>query len=91
MGGIARPADALEFLLVGCIAVEVGTALFADPGLPEACVDGIARYVEGMGAHSVDAVIGAMEVPEGRGVIRAGKSQRQSARAPRAAKGGGAS
>jgi len=87
MGGIASPADALEFLLVGCTAVEVGTAMFADPGLPEACVAGIADYVRGLRAHSVDAVIGAMEVPEGRGVIRAGKRKRARARASGAAAG----
>ncbi len=88
MGGIAKPADALEFLLAGCVAVEIGTAMFADPGLPESCVAGIADYVRGMREHSVDAVIGAMIVPEGRGVIRAGKAQRENARATRAASGG---
>lgn len=72
MGGIARASDAVEFLLLGSTAVQVGTALFADPGLAESCVDGIEAYVRGMGATSVEALIGALEVPEGRGVIRAG-------------------
>lgn len=83
MGGIASPADAVEFLLVGCAAVEVGTAMFADPLLPEACVTGISDYVRAMGERSVEAVIGAMEVPEGRGPIRAGKAQRDAARTAR--------
>jgi len=83
MGGISKPADVLEFLLVGCIAVEIGTAMFADPGLPEACVTGISDYVRAMGEHSVEAVIGAMEVPAGRGPIRAGKARRDAARAAR--------
>jgi len=87
MGGIAKPADALEFLLVGCTAVEVGTAMFADPGLPEACVTGIADYVRAMGERSVGAMIGAMEVPAGRGSIRAGMAQRHAARVARS-KGG---
>lgn len=78
MGGIARPADAIEFLLAGSTAVQVGTALFADPSLAEACVDGLADYLKQMGASSVDAVIGALEVPEGRGVIRAGRSERRT-------------
>lgn len=78
MGGIARPADAIEFLLAGSTAVQVGTALFADPALAEACVDGLADYLKQMGASSVDAVIGALEVPEGRGVIRAGRSERRT-------------
>ena len=78
MGGIARPADAIEFLLAGSTAVQVGTALFADPSLAEACVDGLVDYLKQMGASSVDAVIGALEVPEGRGVIRAGRSERRT-------------
>jgi dihydroorotate dehydrogenase (NAD+) catalytic subunit len=83
MGGITRPADALEFLLVGCTAVEIGTAVFADPALPEACVAGLSDYLRAMGETSVDAVIGAMEVPAGRGPIRAGKARRDAARAAR--------
>ena len=78
MGGIARPADAIEFLLAGSTAVQVGTALFADPSLAETCVDGLADYLKQMGASSVDAVIGALEVPEGRGVIRAGRAERRT-------------
>ena len=84
MGGITRPADAVEFLLLGATAIQVGTALFADPGLAEACVDEIAAYSNRMGAASVDELIGSLEVPEGRGVVRAG-------RGTRSAKGGTAS
>jgi dihydroorotate dehydrogenase (NAD+) catalytic subunit len=73
MGGIAKPEDAVEFLLTGATAIQVGTALFADPSLAEACVDGIEKYVREMGASSVDALIGSLEVPEGYGVIRAGR------------------
>jgi dihydroorotate dehydrogenase (NAD+) catalytic subunit len=83
MGGITRPVDAVEFLLLGARAVEVGTALFADPTLAEGCVREIDRYLETMGVSSVDDLIGALEVPEGRGVIRAGCASR-SARGGRA-------
>lgn len=83
MGGIAKPADAIEFLLVGCTAVEIGTAMFADPGLPEACVRGLSDYVRSLGERSVDAVLGAMELPAGRGPIRAGKARREAARSAR--------
>jgi dihydroorotate dehydrogenase (NAD+) catalytic subunit len=76
MGGIARPADAVEFLLTGASAVQVGTALFADPSLAEACVRGIERHLRQMGASTVDDLIGALVVPEGRGVIRAGRQAR---------------
>jgi dihydroorotate dehydrogenase (NAD+) catalytic subunit len=80
MGGITRPVDAVEFLLLGARAVEVGTALFADPTLAEGCVREIDRYLETLGASSVDDVIGALEVPEGRGVIRAGCASRSARR-----------
>jgi dihydroorotate dehydrogenase (NAD+) catalytic subunit len=89
MGGIAKPADAIEFLLVGCTAVEVGTAMFADPGLPAACVDGLADYVRAAGADSVDSILGAMEVPAGRAPIRAGLHQREAAREARRSGGNG--
>lgn len=83
MGGITRPIDAVEFLLLGARAVEVGTALFADPTLAEGCVREIDRYLDTMDASSVEDLIGALEVPEGRGVIRAGCASR-SARGGRA-------
>ncbi len=77
MGGITRPSDAVEFLLLGAVAVQVGTALFADPGLPLACVEEIEATLGRMKAGSIDDLIGAMEVPEGRGVIRAGRAVRR--------------
>ena len=76
MGGITRPADALEFLLTGATAIQVGTALFANPSLAEECVEGIEEHLKRMGATSVEALIGALEVPEGRGTIRAGRPAR---------------
>jgi dihydroorotate dehydrogenase (NAD+) catalytic subunit len=78
IGGITRPIDAIEFLLLGASAVEVGTALFADPDLPGACVREVDSYLERMGANSIEDLIGALEVPDGRGVIRAGRSPRQA-------------
>ncbi|HLQ67228.1 MAG TPA: dihydroorotate dehydrogenase [Candidatus Limnocylindrales bacterium] len=76
MGGIAKPADAVEFLLTGATAVQVGTALFADPSLAEECVRGIEEHLRQMGASAVDELIGALVVPEGRGMIRAGRQAR---------------
>lgn len=74
MGGITRPADAIEFMLVGATAVQVGTALFADPKLPEACVSRYVSYLREMGAESVTELIGALDVPAERGVIRAARN-----------------
>jgi len=84
MGGIARPADAVEFLLTGATAIQVGTALFADPTLAERCVEGIEQHLKTIGESSIDALIGALEVPEGRGVIRAGRPVRPAERRGRA-------
>ncbi|HKW50342.1 MAG TPA: dihydroorotate dehydrogenase [Candidatus Eisenbacteria bacterium] len=77
MGGITRSTDAIEFLLLGAVAVQVGTALFSDPGLPAACVEEIETYLTRMKAASIDDLIGALEVPEGRGIIRAGRAVRR--------------
>ena len=44
IGGISTASDALEFLMAGASAVQVGTALFADPAAPEAIVDGLAAF-----------------------------------------------
>lgn len=79
MGGIARPIDAVEFLLTGATAIEVGTAMFANPALPEECVNAIEEAVVLAQAPTVDDLIGALEVPEGRGVIRAGRTARREA------------
>jgi len=77
MDGIARGIDAVEFLLTGATAVEVGTAMFANPSLPEECVDAIEEAVRLATGTSVDDLIGALEVPEGRGVVRAGRAARR--------------
>lgn len=74
MGGITHPVDAIEFMLVGATAVQVGTALFADPKLPEACVGRFESYLRESGAESVTELIGALDAPAECGVIRAGRS-----------------
>ena len=73
MGGITHPRDAIEFLLVGSTAVQVGTALFSNPELPEACVKEIEAYARRAEVPSVADLIGALDVPAERGMIRAGR------------------
>jgi dihydroorotate dehydrogenase (NAD+) catalytic subunit len=46
MGGIASPEDALEFLLAGAAAVQVGSATFAHPPAMLEILEGIAAYME---------------------------------------------
>jgi dihydroorotate dehydrogenase (NAD+) catalytic subunit len=74
MGGITNPRDAIEFILAGSTAVQIGTALFANPALPESCVEEIESYLRRAGMRSVADLIGALEVPPERGMIRAGRA-----------------
>jgi dihydroorotate dehydrogenase (NAD+) catalytic subunit len=46
MGGIADARDAIEFLIAGASAVQVGTANFVDPLIWPRLLDGIQRYME---------------------------------------------
>lgn len=60
VGGIASGWDAIEFLLAGADAVQVGTASFADPGACPRVCDEIARILDERGIHRVgdlDAVV----------------------------------
>ena len=53
MGGIVRAEDAVEFMLAGATAVEVGTASFADPRAVENIANGLRRWC---GSHDVAKV-----------------------------------
>jgi dihydroorotate dehydrogenase (NAD+) catalytic subunit len=60
-GGVTSAEDALEFLMAGASAVQVGTATFADPLAPVRVVEGLARYVRGSGLASIRDIIGAAQ------------------------------
>jgi len=53
IGGIARAEDALEFLVAGCAAVQVGTATFVNPRAIAEVHDGIAAFLERRGLASL--------------------------------------
>jgi dihydroorotate dehydrogenase (NAD+) catalytic subunit len=53
IGGIARAEDALEFLVAGCSAVQVGTATFVNPQAIAEVHDGIAAHLESKGFSSL--------------------------------------
>jgi len=53
IGGITRTEDALEFLVAGCSAVQVGTATFVDPNAIAEVHDGIASFLETRGFASL--------------------------------------
>jgi dihydroorotate dehydrogenase (NAD+) catalytic subunit len=53
VGGISRAEDALEFLVAGCTAVQVGTATFVNPRAIADVHDGIAAHLEARGFSSL--------------------------------------
>ena len=62
LGGIAGWKDAVEFLLAGATAVQIGTYNFVDPTISVKVIEGIDDYCNRHGFHSVKEVIGALEV-----------------------------
>ena len=58
-GGITTGLDAVEFLLAGATAVQVGTATFANPRAPLDVLEGLERYMEEQGIEDVRELIGA--------------------------------
>lgn len=63
IGGIASAQDALEFLVAGCHAVQIGTANFVDPGIYERVLAGLRDYLERHGKREIREVVGTLEYP----------------------------
>ena len=61
LGGISNAKDALEFLIAGASAIEIGTANFLDPTISVKVVQGINEYLEKHGFASVKDIIGTCE------------------------------
>lgn len=62
LGGIMNATDAVEFLLAGARAIEIGTANFIDPQITVKVVDGINEYLDRQGCKSVEEIIGGLIV-----------------------------
>jgi dihydroorotate dehydrogenase (NAD+) catalytic subunit len=62
IGGISSAADAIEFMLAGATAVQVGTANFVDPAVTMKIVDGIADYLNRHRITDVRELTGALRV-----------------------------
>lgn len=62
MGGIASATDAIEFLLAGASAIEVGTYNFVDPAVTTQIVDGIEDYMLRHGITDIQELIGGLDV-----------------------------
>lgn len=62
LGGIMNWKDAVEFMLAGASAIQIGTANFIDPTITLKVEEGINDYLERHGFKSVTEIIGALEV-----------------------------
>jgi dihydroorotate dehydrogenase (NAD+) catalytic subunit len=60
VGGVARAWDAVELMLAGASAIQVGTATFADPRAPWTVLEGLVSWAAGEGISSLDHLIGAL-------------------------------
>ena len=60
LGGISSAEDAIEFLLAGASAIEIGTANFIDPSISQKVAAGIEDYCERHGFASVSELTGAL-------------------------------
>ena len=62
VGGIATASDAIEFLIAGATAVQVGTATFVQPGAAVSVANGIAEYLQAAGLDSVSQLVGSLRL-----------------------------
>ncbi len=60
MGGICTWQDAIEFILAGACAIQVGTYNFIDPAAPVKILDGINEYLDRHNIDSIDDLVGQM-------------------------------
>jgi len=60
IGGISTTEDALEFLLAGATAIEVGTANFVNPRASQEIIEGLGRYVTENRLSGISEVIGGL-------------------------------
>jgi dihydroorotate dehydrogenase (NAD+) catalytic subunit len=63
LGGIVTPEDAVEFLLAGATAIQVGTASYADPRATERLARGLESWCRGHQVEKVTSLTGALEIP----------------------------
>ncbi len=81
IGGIMTAEDAVEFVLCGASAIEVGTANYINPHAPVAIINGFKEYLAHRGLHSPGQLVGQIKVPERlRGIpqLVSGKRNRRS-------------
>ena len=60
LGGISSATDAIEFLMAGATAIEIGTANFLDPAITMKVRDGINQWLDDHGCQDVHEIIGCI-------------------------------
>jgi dihydroorotate dehydrogenase (NAD+) catalytic subunit len=63
IGGISTAEDALEFLIAGCRAVQIGTANFVDPSVYDKVLAGLDAYLDRHGLKDINQVVGTLRYP----------------------------
>jgi dihydroorotate dehydrogenase (NAD+) catalytic subunit len=61
IGGIMTATDALEFMIAGATAVQIGTANFINPGVTMDIIDGIERFMHTKDITDINEIIGTLE------------------------------
>lgn len=61
MGGISTWEDAVEMMMAGASAVQVGAAIFADPYAPVKMIDGLEKYCEDNGIANISEIVGTVK------------------------------
>ena len=61
MGGIATWKDAVEMMMAGASAIQVGAALFTNPYAPVEIIDGLNQYLDENGIASVSEIVGTVQ------------------------------
>ena len=62
MGGIMNATDAIEFLLAGASAIQIGTANFINPAITTEVLEGIESYMLRYGVNDINELTGALEL-----------------------------
>lgn len=78
MGGIVTPADAVEFMVAGATAIQVGTASYADPRATERLATGLEAWCKSHDVAKVSSLTGALEIPEKQGTREQGNEGTRS-------------
>ena len=61
MGGIAAANDAIEMMMAGAKAIQMGTAIFTDPYSPLKVIDGLEKYMESSNLNSLEEIVGTVQ------------------------------